>query len=364
MKLLKVIQTYGKKKKRELKTMLLGVQSVVQDYVAAKSVDSDTKEKQAAGTQCTEQVARTQTEEMQTVLPVGEEEKPILTEMMNLPDMDTVANDNRRFTMMVEEILEPTEGYGVAVAGKVHGMVHKGDEVYLMDAGGRILASTVAVVEMRVEGQLIPVDFVADAVAGIRFADIYDTEKVELLSILTSIRPQPVIDVAKACENPVVLGMSYEYYRFRGHGLYMSKLFQSIVHGHYVLPVKTDVTPWKQESGADTLQIQGQEAGQQELFYRLPHPSEKGKEILPVFTDWEEMRAWDVVQQSKGSLRTLTLDFSELAMLVTEDRDDDLAINLFHGSPLILSADAVCDILGSESYQAEFGTGTSYEKYN
>ena len=115
---------------------------------------------------------------------------------------------------MVEEILEPTEGYGVAVAGKVHGMVHKGDEVYLMDADGRILASTVAVVEMRVEGQLIPVDFVADAVAGIRFADIYDTEKVEFFSILTSIHPQPVIDVAKACENPVVLGMSYEYYRF------------------------------------------------------------------------------------------------------------------------------------------------------
>ena len=350
--------------------MLSGIQATVQEYVAANGVSSETKEKQGAGTQPAKQAVRkpeagTQAEKIQTVLPTAEEAEAMLGEMMqHLPDMDTAANDNCRFTLMVEEILEPTEGYGVAVAGKVHGMVHKGDEVYLMDADGRILASTVAVVEMRVEGQLIPVDFVADAVAGIRFADIYDTEKVEFFSILTSIRPQPVIDVAKACENPVVLGMSYEYYRFRGHGLYMSKLFQSIVHGHYVLPVKAEGIPWNQENGADTMQVQEQEVGQQELFYRLPHPSEKGKEILPVFTDWEEMRAWDVIQQSKEPLRTLTLDFPELAMLVTEDRDDDLAINLFHGSPLILSADAVCDILGSESYQEEFGTGTSYEKYN
>ena len=64
--------------------------------------------------------------------------------------------------------------------------------------------------ELQRKELLCSVYFVAYAVAGILFADIYDTEKVEFFSILTSIHPQPVIDVAKACENPVVVGMSEE----------------------------------------------------------------------------------------------------------------------------------------------------------
>lgn len=382
MKLIKVIQTYGRKKKEEWKLLLLGVQSALQECVAAKQalvrpaeerkpgrgsapvahgshaaangLSNPSKTGQSSGE---ETVQHQEAEPPVRRLPTAEEAEKQLQEMMaQLPDMDTAANDNRRFTMMVEEILAPRDGYGVAVAGKVHGMVHKGDTVYLMDAAERkTLCAKVALVEMRVEGKLIPVNYVEDAIAGIRLADVMDRKQVEIFSILTSIRPQPIINVAKACENPLVLGLSYEYYRFREHTGYKERLFRSILQGHYVLPVKTEA-----DFGGQILEA----VIQQDRFYRLPHPSGSGRSILPVFTDWEAMRAWDIVQSSKGPLRTVTLDFFELAMLVTDGRDDDLAINLFQSSPLILTADTICDLLSAERLQGKQAAPTWRKKGN
>lgn len=55
--------------------------------------------------------------------------------------------------------------------------------------------------------------------------------------------------------------------------------------------------------------------------------SEDGKHFLPVFTDWNELRKWEIY--AEGHVQTMIFSFDDLYTIVTKSGDDGIVINPF-----------------------------------
>lgn len=262
------------------------------------------------------------------------------------PNSAPCADGNRRFTVLVEDVFAC--GTGVAVVGIVRGTIQVDDAVYILHPDGQITLSTIDGIEQQAGGQSKRLRAVTDAPAGILLSHIRDKSQVQKYAVLTSIRPQPSIDVNTKVENPYVRGMSHEYARFREDGQYLSTLIYQIAHAHYLVPVFFDRDPEPGENGRVILTKETKLA-----FPALAHPSEEGKSVFPVFTDWDALGQWPQVFNRQHPPQTMVFPFPDCVPLATE-KNAGMVINPFSKAPIFLSVQTIGRITGLKGYQQEF----------
>lgn len=252
-------------------------------------------------------------------------------------------NDNRRFFLLVEDVFQLNQNMGIVVVGKVYGKIRVGDAVYLYHPGKAITLATVGGIEIarsivqEAENQNV----------GIRLPDIKDKSELEKYTVMTSIRPQTVVDVNIAVENPQLLGLSMEYSRFNQDMVYLNALTYAICHSHFIVPVYLSKEP--ESNGDDTCTFR---EGAEMSFLSVTEP-DTSKNLFPVFTDWNALGQWKNIFTGQ-SPRTMILRFPD-AVTITKKGHEGLVINPYGPVSIILSMDLIDKIIAMEGYQREFG---------
>lgn len=259
---------------------------------------------------------------------------------------EAAANDGNRFTFVVDDTFQLLENKGIVVAGKVHGKVRAGDAVYIFRPDGSVMLSQVDSMEI---GLRVAASEAENRNVAIRLADIKDKKEIAKFSVLTSIRPQTVVDVNTAVENPYLLGLSMDYPQYYQDGEYFNLLIYQICHAHFIIPMYLDEEPEKKADGTAVFQ-----KGAHMQFISVKHPEDETKDVFPVFTDWTALGNWKNVFDKAHPPKTLICGFPD-AVTLSEKSRGGIVVNPFGPGPVYLPADLIERITAMEAYQKEFG---------
>lgn len=264
---------------------------------------------------------------------------------------ETAANDNRRFTYMVEDVFQLKNNAGIVIVGTVHGTIKVHDAVYILHPGNQITLTEISGMEHMVDGRYQQLESATDIPVGVKLGDIKDKSQILKFSVLTSIRPQPTVDVNTAVENPYVLGLSYEYRRFCSERDYLGILVYAIAHAHYLVPVHMDKEPT--QSGEGTAAFT---EGSTMSFASLTHPDGNDKHVFPVFTDWRELGKWKGIfeEQNQKQPQTIIFKFKDAAAFIDKSNNSGIVINPFSQNAVFLTEEMINNIRNMEGYKKEF----------
>lgn len=249
----------------------------------------------------------------------------------------------RRFTLVVEDLSVLPEEQGVVAGGILHGSLQVGDEIFIIHPMGNIITSTVDGIEVgpnqtaeRAENQKITV-----LLKGIKTAT-----QMPKYTVLTSIKPQTTVDTRVAVENPQLLAMSLEYPRLCKDNNYMNIWIYVVCHAHYVVPARMD--------GESTSKAQ---QGTKTHFPALQNPTDKSKNVFPIFTDWAAMSNWKNLFDEAHPPKAIIMRFPDV---VAVSKGCGIVINAFGPTYVLLPEQMIEYIVGMEGYKQEFG-GTPAE---
>lgn len=260
----------------------------------------------------------------------------------------TVANNGREFTYVVEDVFQLRNDMGIVVVGNVHGCIREKDAVYIIQPGGQITLAEVSGLECRMQEGMRRVSEAADRPVSVHLAAIKNKQDISKWAVLTSIRPQPVVDVNTAVENPQVLAFLREYNHFSKDTEFLNILTYAIVHAHYLVPLYVDKEPTANGDGTSTFN-EGANLG----FLSIKDPEDPTKNIFPVFTDWRALGNWKNLYDEKHPPRTMILRFPDCVTFVKKGHNS-LAINPFGSNTMVLSEALVEKITSLEGYKNEF----------
>lgn len=254
------------------------------------------------------------------------------------------ANNNRRFTFMVEDSLSLDDNNGILVTGNLHGRLAVDDAAYIFHPNGQITLTTVH----GIESNNAPVREAENQTISIKLADIKDKSLVQKYSVLTSIRPQHVINVNQAVENGQLLGLSMEFKRFCKESDYMSLFVYAVCHAHFLSPVYMSKEPKDNGDGTATFT-----EGSTLRFLTLNSPADKTKHHLPVFTDSVALQKWKIATGENQPPKSMILRFPDV-VTISKKNMDGAVINPFGPVPVLLPGDYIEKITSLAGYKAEF----------
>lgn len=266
----------------------------------------------------------------------------------NTGEQQGAANDNRRFTYVVDDTFQLLNDQGIVVTGKVYGKIRAGDAVYIFRPDSGIMLTQVHSMEV---GPGVAAAEANDQNVAIRFTDIKDKKEIAKFSVLTSIRPQTAVDVNIAVENPYLLGLSMDYPRYYQNKEYFNLLIYEICHAHFAVPIYLDKEPEKQ---ADDIAVFREDTHMQ--FISIRHPEDETKQVFPVFTDWQALGRWKNVFDKTHPPKTLISSFPD-AVTISGKFQGGIVINPYGPVPVYLPAELIKQITDMEGYRKEFGEG-------
>ena len=269
-------------------------------------------------------------------------------QVKNAGEHQSVANDERRFTLVVDDTFQLLDNKGIVVAGKVHGKIKAGDAVYIFQPGGRVMLTQAHSMEI---GLGTPASEAENQHVAIRLTDIKDKKEIAKFSVLTSIRPQTVVDVDTAAENPYLLGLSMDYSQYYQNNEYFNLLIYEICHAHFIVPMYLDKEPEKQADGTAVFR-----EGAHMQFISINHPEDKTKQVFPVFTDWLALGKWKNVFDKAHPPKTLICRFPD-AVAISKNFHGGIVVNPYGPVPVYLPADLIEHITAMDGYRKEFGEG-------
>lgn len=273
-------------------------------------------------------------------------------ETAQIPEKENAGTCNpeggRRFTLLIEDVFQLKDDGGVVVVGNVHGTIGKGDSVYLIHPGNKISLATVQGLETKIGDIMNHLETATDIPVSVMITDIRQKSEIEKFSLLTSIRPQPGVDVNTGVENPYVLGLSCEYGRFQKDNEYLNILIYEIAHAHYLVPVILGSEPEADGTGKAVFT--------KDTTMTLPslsHPEDEEKLVFPVFTDWKELNRWEGIFSEEHPAKTMIFLFPDCSMFAT-NQNSGMVINPFSQNPIFLPDTMIDNIRNSPGYQNEF----------
>lgn len=270
------------------------------------------------------------------------------TQAKNADEQQTAANDNRRFTFIVDDTFQLLNNMGIVVAGKVHGKVKAGDAAYMIKTDGTVILTQVDAMEV---GLGVAASEAENQNVAIRLVNIKDKKEIAKFSVLTSIRPQNVVDVNTAVENPYLLGLSMDYSQYYQDNVYFNLLVREACHAHFIVPMYLDKEPEKQADGSAVFR-----EGAHMQFVSIKHPEDETKDVFPVFTDWAALGKWKNIFDETNPARTIIFSFPD-AVAISEKSRGGIVINPYGPVPIYFSEDLVERITAMEAYRKEFGEG-------
>lgn len=265
-----------------------------------------------------------------------EEAKTKAEETTKSEEKSTAPTEERRFTIVVENVYKMKDDRGIVVSGNVHGTVNTHDKVYILHP---LLPQGVeAEIEEIEEGPMNMVDTATNSRVGVRFASIKDGNTVPRFSVVTNIRPQSVPSPKYPAESPYLLGLSYEYNRLLKDSTFANIFTFAVFSSRYVTPVRMEIDMEKSSDGKAVLK-----QGSQISFRLLQKPDNKELRALPVFTDWDALRRWTNAFEGETDPKTFFLSFEQCADIGL--KNGGFVINPFGPSPIYVSHENIKGIL-------------------
>ena len=253
-------------------------------------------------------------------------------------------DEDRRFTLLVEDAFQLEEENGVVVVGTLHGKIKKGDKIYVLFPNNRMMTSTVEELEV---GPGRRVTEAEDDKVAVQIFEIKKKEHMPAFTIITNIVPNPDAKDGKELENPLLLGMSMEYPKYGQQVAYNNLLIYILCHTRYVVPASINAdaaAPGK----APMIQ-----------FPSLAEPNGSGRYVLPVFTDWNALSRWEGLLDAERPVQLLVMPFQD-AVEVCKGRG--IVLNPFGPMVISLSAENIQQIVNMENYKKEFGNKQAQPK--
>lgn len=258
----------------------------------------------------------------------------------------------RRFTLVVDDVLQFPDEEGVRVMGFVHGQVHTGDNIYLFQPNGQIIATTVDAVNIEVQGSSQSANN-QSVVIHIRAAK--STNDLSPLTVITNIEPQMTFDINTPVENPQLLGLLNAYAQKSDNQSFMNLLCYALCHARYLAPFHSDTDFPAAHNGKITLP-----QGATLSFFRLPHADGSGKQDIPVFTDWTALAACKDAFALENPPKTMVLTFPDVATMA-QHAQEDVIINPLSSTAFSLNLETINKITNLQAYRDEFGQNDTHD---
>ena len=272
-----------------------------------------------------------ETEEEKAAKEQAAKEQEALMRQAN-PMLSTVANEGRRFTLVVEDAKQLEDEKGIQVAGILYGNIQLGDLVYFILPNNMIMYS-------RIDGIEIGAGQNANKAENQRvvllFEDIKDINCVPKYTVLTSIHPQDRAEESSAVENPQLLGLSRDYHRLVKDPNYFNVFVYVLCHAYFLVPVKTN----------------GESADAQIQFPALRDPVDEKKSIFPVFSDWYAIAGWQQIFEEGKPPKAVILRFPDVVNIC---KGSGVMLNPFGPTAVMLQDKLIEEITNLDGYKLEF----------
>ncbi len=251
-----------------------------------------------------------------------------------------VANEGRRFTLLVEDAVDLKDDGGVVVAGMLYGTLQQDDAIYMLLPNGTIALAKADGIEV---GPGETAYEAKNQKIALHIRSIKDRNQIPRFTVLTSIRPQQKVDVNVSAENPQLLGLSMDYNRLNQDVTYMSLLIYVICHSHFVVPASTDSPTGEMNENTPI------------HFPSLQDPENKDRAVFPVFTDWNALMNWKNLFDETHPPKSIIMRFQEV---LNVSRGSGIVINAFGPTTIILKPEVIRQIINMDGYKKEFGETT------
>lgn len=261
------------------------------------------------------------------------------------PQMAEVANEGRRFTLLVENAKQLAEPEGIMIAGMLYGKVQVGDVVYMLLPNHTMMTSQIDALEIAA-GQ--NADSAENQKVVLQFKEIKDINQVPRYTVITSIRPQDKPSTDTTIENPHLLGLSMDYPRLNKDPLYMNLLIFEICHAYFLVPARVNNNPVKNADGTATFQ-----QDTQIRFPGMPDPTDSNKSVFTIFTDWLALANWKNLFDETHPPKAIIMRFPDV---INVCKDSGVIVNPFGPTSIYLPNDVMKKITSLEGYKQEFGT--------
>lgn len=318
---------FDKFKKKNVEVAEKVVEEVAkQDVVEEESIAEIVKEK-----------------EVETAVAMEEEQEATTTEQVqsqNEPQMAEVANEGRRFTLLVENAKQLPEADGILLVGMLYGKVQLVDEVYILLPNHMIRTTRIDGIEIA-EGQ--SAELAENQKVVLQFKEIKDINQVPRFSVITSIRPQDKPSENMSVENPQLLGISMDYPRLNKDPFYMNLLIFELCHAYFLVPARVNGNPLVKGDGT------------QIRFPGLPDPTDNTKSVFTIFTDWLALANWKNLFDEEHPPKAIIMRFPDV---INVCNGTGVFLNPFGPTSIYLPADVIQKITSLEGYKQEFGNKT------
>lgn len=259
--------------------------------------------------------------------------------------MQMVVNDGRRFTLLVENSFQLEDNNGIVVVGNLHGEIKVDDSVYIMHPNGQVTVTKINGIEI---DNGVAAEEAKNQHVGLKLSEIKDKSLVQKYSVLTSIRPQHVINVNQPVENGQLMGLTMEFPHYHKDNEFMSLFVYVVCHAHFISPVYMNKEPKSNGDGTATFT-----EGSTFSFLSLTPPGDKEKKHLPVFTDGTALKKWEGLYQEENPPKNMILRFPDVVSVSSKNMDG-VVINPFGPVPVVLTKDYIDKITSLEGYKTEF----------
>jgi len=203
-----------------------------------------------------------------------EEEKKRLEEARK-----KLPNEGRRFYILTEDEKETRLESSVEVQGTVGGTIKTGDEIYIYRKDGKVIPSTVkALFTLGADESKNETQEASNCRAAVQFevdlekAGFKDEAAVPMFSVITGIKPATG-DIKRApVENPLLLGLTLSYNKYKENPEYLKTFLTALVQGRFAVPARDSGN--NPQNGKKKLQI----------ITLKKNPDDTAR-TLPLFTD-------------------------------------------------------------------------------
>lgn len=296
-------------------------------------------------------------EEKKDEMPVEEKQEPVapvekeqeapsapVPQKQEEPSEAEVANEGRRFTLLVENAKQLAEDEGIMIAGMLYGTLHIGDEVYLLLPNHAVRTTQIDGIEIAA-GQ--NAETAENQKVVLQFKEIKDINMVPKYTVITSIRPQDNPTVNTMIENPQLLGLSMDYPRLNKDPLYMNLLVFELCHAHFLVPARVAANTVKNDDGESVFK-----QDTQVRFPGIQDPMDSSKSVFTIFTDWRALANWKNLFDKNHPPKAIIMRFPDVVNVAA---GNGVMLNAFGPTSIYLPAEVVDKITSLDGYKQEFG---------
>lgn len=292
-------------------------------------------------------VEEQEVKESETTVATEEEKKeaPVAESAVKQdePQSAEVANEGRRFTLLVENAKQLAQEDGIMLAGMLYGNLQLGDEVYILLPNHVVKTTQIDGIEI---GAGQNAESAENQKVVLQFKDIKDINQVPRYSVITSIRPQDKPSVNTTIENPQLLGVSMDYPRLNKDPLYMNLLIYELCHAYFLVPARVEKNPVKNGDGTATFK-----QDTQIRFPSIPDPVDNTKSVLTIFTDWIALANWKNLFDENHPPKAIIMRFPDV---VNVSKGSGVSLNPFGPTSIYLPGEVIQRITSLEGYKQEF----------